>query len=177
MYTHRGDKGETDLYGGRRVKKDDPRVEACGSIDELNSLLGVAMAASKDKTIVSALKEVQEMLFVAGADAAADIGKSHAVPRVGPVETERLEKMNKTLLANLPTLRNFILPGGTPTAALIHLASAVCRRAERRLVTASRLHEMNQELLPFFNALSKYLFNLARWANSRAREEEVVWKS
>lgn len=157
------------------MRKDDPRVEACGSIDELDSLLGLVISVSRDKALASSLREIQRMLFVAGGDAAADMRAPHTVPRVGSADTERLERMNEDLLAKLPTLRNFILPGGTPEAAALHFACTVCRRSERRLVTASKLYEINRELVPFFNALSKYLFNLARWANKRARRKEETW--
>ena len=162
MYSRRGDKGETSLYGSSRVRKDDPRVEAYGTIDELSSALGVVLSGSKDRRLASSLKEIQRMLFVAGGDAATEVHGPLKVPRVTAADTVRLEKLTDELVSKLPPLANFILPGGTPTAAAIHLARAVCRRAERRILTASRSHEMNPDLLPFFNRLSSYLFNLSR---------------
>lgn len=177
LYTRRGDKGETSLYGPRRVSKDDPRVEAYGAIDELNSLLGAVIAASRDRALVASLKEIQRMLFVAGGDAATEIPSRQDVPRIGRHHTKRLEAMTDELLAELPPLANFILPGGTVTGANLHLARSVCRRAERRVVTASRTEDMNPELLPFFNRLSSYFFNLSRWANKKAGRKEDVWKS
>ena len=176
MYTRRGDKGETSLYGSKRVAKDSSRVEAYGSIDELNSILGVAISLSKDATTSASLREIQKMLFVAGADSAAECGGSQKVPRISASDTLRLEKMTDDLLGRLPTLRNFILPGGTPMGAYLQLSRAVCRRAERRLLTASRVEKMNPELLPFFNRLSSYLFNLSRWANKKAGRKEDAWK-
>lgn len=176
MYTRRGDRGETSLFGPRRVPKDSPRIEACGAIDELNSVIGVVLAGSKPRERVSGLQEIQKMLFVAGADAAADLNDAAAVPRITPSETKRLETMTDELLEKLPTLRNFILPGGNPTAAGLHHARAVCRRAERRLLTASRSEQLNPELLPFLNRLSSYLFNLSRMANKRAGKKDVIWK-
>ena len=176
MYTRRGDKGETSLYGPRRVQKDDPRVEAYGTIDELNSVLGVIVAASGDRKVSSSLKEVQGMLFVAGGDAATEARQRKGVPRIGPSHTKRIEEMTDELLGELPPLANFILPGGTETGAMLHFARSVCRRAERRIVTASKVQQMNPELVPFFNRLSSYLFNLSRWANRRAGKKEVVWK-
>ena len=177
MYTRRGDNGETSLYGAARVPKDDLRVEAYGTIDELNSLLGVVIANSKDRTVTSPLREVQRMLFVAGSDAACEFKGSQKVPRISASDTARIEKMTDDILSKLPSLSNFILPGGSTTGAWLQLARSVCRRAERRLLTASRAHEMNPELLPFFNRLSSYLFNLSRWANKMARKKEEIWKS
>jgi len=177
MYTRRGDKGETSLYGPKRVPKDDPRVEAYGTIDELNSVLGVVIAGSRDKKLSSSLRDIQKMLFVAGADAASELETSQGVPRITSADTAKLEKMTDMLLSELPSLKNFILPGGTGTGAMLQLSRSVCRRAERRILTASRTQELNPELIPFFNRLSSYLFNLSRWANKRAGRKEDVWKS
>jgi cob(I)alamin adenosyltransferase len=177
LYTRRGDGGETSLFGSKRVLKDDPRVEAYGTIDELNSMLGVVIAGAKDRALASSLREVQRMLFIAGGDAATEMSGSQRVPRIKSSHTQRMEKMTDELLAKLPTLGNFILPGGAPTGAMLQLARSVCRRTERRLVTASRSQTMNPELLPFFNRLSSYLFNLSRWSNKRAGKKEDVWKA
>ena len=175
MYTRGGDKGETSLYGAKRVSKDSPRVEAYGTIDELNSVLGVVIAGSTDDQVVSALKSVQAMLFVAGADAASE-SKSPGVPRISDADTASLERMTDELLRELPTLTNFILPGGTSTGAMIHVARSVCRRAERRIVAASKDQDMNPELLPFFNRLSTFLFDLSRLVNQKAGKKETAWK-
>lgn len=176
MYTRRGDKGETSLFGSRRVPKDDPRVQAYGSIDELNSLIGVIIAEAKAKRTASELEEVQKMLFVAGGDAACELEGSQQVSRVASGDTAKLEEMTDRLLKDLPSLSNFILPGGTQTGATLQLARAVCRRAERELLTAEKAYSMNPELLPFFNRLSSYLFNLSRWENRRAGKKEAIWK-
>ncbi|MDG7006797.1 MAG: cob(I)yrinic acid a,c-diamide adenosyltransferase [Nitrososphaerota archaeon] len=176
MYTRRGDKGETSLYGSARVQKDDPRVEAYGTIDELCSVLGVVISGSNNRPLASSLKEVQRMLFVAGGDAATELHGPQKVPRITAADTALLEKMTDELASKLPTLANFILPGGSPTGAMVQVARSVCRRAERRVVTASRSNEMNPELLPFFNRLSSYLFNLSRWENRRAKKKEDVWR-
>ena len=175
MYTRKGDDGETSLYGARRVKKDDPRIEAYGTIDELNSLLGVVIAESDEKTTTAPLKEIQRLLFVSGADMAAQKSE-RGVPRIAPSDTARLESMTDELLSKLPSLRNFILPGGSPTGARLQLARTVCRRAERRILTASSAEPINPELLRFFNRLSSYLFNLSRTANWAAGAKEDVWK-
>ncbi len=176
MYTRRGDRGETSLYGSKRVWKDSPRVEAYGTVDELNSLLGVVISESRDMRIAGPLKEIQKMLFVAGADSACEFGGSKRIPRISEADTYRLEKMTDGLLAGLPTLKNFILPGGSVVGAHLQLARSVCRRAERRILTASRTEKMNPELLPFFNRLSSYLFNLSRTANSKTGKKEDIWK-
>jgi cob(I)alamin adenosyltransferase len=158
------------------VRKDDSRVEAYGTIDELNSLLGVIISFTDDRQVASSLREVQELLFVAGGDAACELGGTQEVPRISSTDTARVEKLTDSLLAKLPPLKNFIVPGGSQTGASLQLARAVCRRAERRLVSASKEQRMNPELLPFFNRLSSYLFNLSRWANKRAKKKEEIWK-
>ena len=176
MYTRRGDRGETSLYGSKRAAKDSPRVEAYGSIDELNSLLGITISLSKDAGTSASLREIQKMLFVAGADSAAEYGGSQKVPRISASDTLRLEKMTDDLARRLPPLRSFIIPGGSPMSSHLQFCRAVCRRTERRLKTASRTEKMNPELLPFFNRLSSYLFNLSRWANKEAGRKEDLWK-
>jgi len=176
LYTKGGDKGETSLYGPKRVPKDAPRVEAYGAVDELNSYLGVVLSGCEDGEVSSDLKDVQRMLFVAGADLAAETQESR-VPRISSSDTDKIEKMTDALLLNLPTLNQFILPGGTMTAAELQYARAICRRAERRIVSASRDGRVNPELIPFFNRLSSYLFNLARGENKKKGESEEPWRA
>jgi cob(I)alamin adenosyltransferase len=177
LYTRKGDTGETSLYGPKRVPKDDPRVEAYGTIDELNSMIGVVVAGSRDASLNLSLREVQRLLFVAGGDAATDMRGSTKVPRISESDTKRIEEMTDEVLSKLPKLRNFVLPGGTRSGAALQVARAVCRRAERRLITASKTYETNPSLIPFFNRLSSYLFNLARYANFKAGKKEEIWKS
>jgi cob(I)alamin adenosyltransferase len=176
MYTGRGDKGETSLFGSRRVSKDTAVVEAYGSIDELNSYLGIVISGSKDAKIKSSLVEIQKLLLVAGADAATEYHSTAKVPRITSASTRKIEKMTDEMLGELPTLRNFVIPGGSGTAARLQFARTICRRAERRLVAASKVESMNPELIPFFNRLSSFLFNLAREANKRAKHNETAWK-
>jgi cob(I)alamin adenosyltransferase len=179
LYTRGGDKGETGLFGARRIGKDSPRVEAYGAIDELNSCVGVALAECKNEEISNSLREIQSLLFIVGADLATEIkhGTNERVPRITREHTQKLEKEIDSLLAKLPKLSNFILPGGSKLSAQIHFARAVCRRAERRIVTVSKIERINPEILPFINRLSTYLFNLARFANLEEGKEDNVWKS
>lgn len=179
MYTRQGDKGETSLFGPRRVPKDSPRVEAYGAIDELNSCIGVAISNSGSDELSEPMKKVQNLLFVAGADLASELsghGGKERTPRISRENTGWLEKETDELLRKLPSLKNFILPGGGQVGANLQLARAICRRAERRILAVSRLEEINPELLPFFNRLSTYLFDLARYSNSIEGKREDVWK-
>lgn len=177
MYTRRGDKGETSLYGARRVAKDSARVEAYGTVDELNSYLGVVISHCRSRKTASDLKEVQRQLFVAGADLATEKASGDKVVRIREIDTKEIERKTDGLLKELPSLSVFILPGGTSLAAELQYARAVCRRAERRVITAVRGEDLNPELVPFFNRLSSYLFNLSRWANKAAGKKEDAWKS
>ena len=175
VYTRRGDKGETSLYGPRRVSKDSPRVEAYGTIDELNSYLGVILSDCRDSMTTKFLKAIQRMLFVAGADLATDSSTSK-VPRITSKETLEVERMTDRILKRLPPLRTFIVPGGTHLASELHFARTMCRRAERRVVAASKEENLGSELVPFLNRLSSLLFNLARLANAKSHRKEEAWK-
>lgn len=176
LYTRRGDKGETSLYGSRRVSKDSPRVEAYGAIDELNSYLGIVLSGCRDSMTTKSLRAVQRMLFVAGGDLASD-QVALKVPRITASDTLKVEQMTDELLKRLPNLTNFILPGGKRTASELQFARAICRRAERRVVAASKVEKLNEELIPFMNRLSSYLFNLARAVNAKQKTKEEVWKA
>ncbi len=177
MYTRKGDGGETSLFGSRRVGKDSPRVEAYGEVDELNSFIGLAIADCRDARIASELTSIQKMLFVAGGDLATEEERDPRAVRITHLDTLAVERMTDGALKSLPPLRNFILPGGSRLGAELQLARAVCRRVERRVVAASKAEQINQELLPFFNRLSSYLFSISRVANMKARKKETVWKA
>jgi len=183
MYTRGGDRGETGLYGSKRVGKDSQRVEAYGTVDELNSCIGVAVSSSRQPEISAQLRWVQGRLFVAGADLASEQpvgaavgGKLDRVPRVEKGDTQKLEAMIDELQKKLPRLTSFILPGGSPLSANLHLARSVCRRAERLTVSLSKKEEINLELLPFLNRLSTYLFNAARYGNLLDGGKDEVWQ-
>lgn len=179
MYTRRGDAGETGLHGSKRVKKDSPRVEAYGNVDELNSAIGVAISVSKYEELSMKLRWIQGRLFVAGADLASELieGRTDRVPRIGSEDTKNLERMIDDLQEKLPRLTNFILPGGVPLSADLHLARSICRRAERSVVSLARIEKVNPELIPFLNRLSTYLFNAARVANSVAGIQDELWRT
>jgi cob(I)alamin adenosyltransferase len=180
LYTRGGDKGETGLYGGKRVPKDSPRVEAYGSIDELNSCIGVAVSICRLENVADSLRQIQRLLFIAGADLAAQEpseGGADRIQRISKSDTEWLERETDAVHSKLPRLTGFILPGGSEVSALLHLARSVCRRAERRIVSASRSEKVNPDLVPFFNRLSTYLFNLARFMNLSEGRSDELWKS
>src|SRR5207245_4876335 len=143
-YSGTGDKGETSLYGGARVEKADPRVEAYGAVDELNSQIGVARAHIKVKKLDQILKNVQRDLWILGGDLASELVSAN-VPRIGNEQLDRLESVTDELNSGLPRPRRFILPGGSVAGAELHVARAVCRRAERRMVALSKIGSIDRE--------------------------------
>ncbi|MCL6554266.1 MAG: cob(I)yrinic acid a,c-diamide adenosyltransferase [Firmicutes bacterium] len=190
IYTRTGDAGDTGLLGGGRVPKDDPRVEAYGTVDEANSALGL-LAAHLDGDVADAVRAMQRALFAIGAelatprplapgaapDAAPGLAPGAAPgPAVGPDHVAALEALIDAWDAELPPLRQFVLPGGSPAAAACHLARAVVRRAERRVVTLARTAPVNPEILRYLNRLSDALFVLARWLNHREGRGDLPWE-
>ncbi len=176
IYTKTGDEGETSLFGGRRVLKNDPRIEAYGTVDELNSLLGVARAFSENQEIGDILSDVQKQLFVLGADLAtpSDV-RSKAVTRIEKIDSEILESTIDRLDEQLMPLKSFILPGGSRTAAILHHARTVCRRAERLVIGLRKSDDVSNYTVIFLNRLSDLLFELARYANKTDRVAEILW--
>lgn len=175
-YTGTGDKGETGLYGGTRVGKENPRVEAYGAVDELNSQLGVARTLVKDKKLSEILKDIQKDLFTLGGDLASEIVSAN-VPRIGKTHLSRLESVTDELNEGLSSLRRFILPGGSLPGAELHVARAVCRRAERRIVALARTESINPDIIPYINRLSSFLFVIARAVNKNEHVPEEEWVS
>ncbi|MEX0824692.1 MAG: cob(I)yrinic acid a,c-diamide adenosyltransferase, partial [Pirellulaceae bacterium] len=167
IYTRTGDAGSTGLFGGPRVAKDDDRIEAYGTVDELNALLGTARAAGPGPTIDPQLATIQAELFSIGAELATPDPDQHDLRIIGADHIERLERWIDEHERTLEPLRHFILPDGHPAATQLHVARAVCRRAERRVVTLVRHHETNvsEELMIYLNRLGDLLFVLARAAN------------
>jgi cob(I)alamin adenosyltransferase len=177
IYTQTGDTGDTSLFGGQRVPKDALRIEAYGTIDELNSILGIVRADSGDPELDSILQKLQEQLFVLGADLATPRSIDRTpVRRIEPRDAQPLEKLIDQLESRLKPLKNFILPGGSPVAARIHFARTVCRRAERAVVRMSRNEDIGEGAVVYLNRLSDFLFVLARYVNQKADVQETKWK-
>jgi cob(I)alamin adenosyltransferase len=177
IYTKTGDQGDTALGDGTRVPKDDPRVAAYGSVDELNATLGVFLAEHPGVAETALLREIQNDLFDVGADLCvpeSDAGCARPRLRVEPQQVTRLEQAIDRLNADLQPLTSFVLPGGQPAAAWCHLARTVCRRAERDVVTLARAEPINSQTVIYLNRLSDLLFVLARVYNSGGRNE-VLW--
>jgi cob(I)alamin adenosyltransferase len=177
IYTKTGDGGDTGLFGGPRVRKDDARVEAYGDVDELNAAVGAARALVEDPEIDRQLARIQEELFCVGAELATphDARAHSAIPPVDAAWIERLEAAMDAWEGELAPLTRFVLPGGTRTAAALHLARTVCRRAERRVVSVAAEVEVDAHVLAYLNRLSDFLFVAARLANHRAHREEPQW--
>ena len=179
LYTKRGDAGMTDLYRGGRVRKDDARVAAYGDVDELNSHLGLARSgAGETASVVAPLEAVQSRLFDLGADLATPHPEEDAadvVYRIGRREIAELERWIDAATKVAPALTGFVLPGGTELAARLHVARAVCRRAERSCVALAAAEPMGPDAAIYLNRLSDLLFALARQANAAADVADVPW--
>jgi cob(I)alamin adenosyltransferase len=177
IYTKTGDAGETALFDNSRVSKADVRVEAYGEVDELNACLGAARAAGVDADIAGALESIQKDLFAVGArlaDPSARIATRVTKAVITGAEVERLEGLIDRLDADLPALRRFILPGGSPSGSLLHLARTICRRAERRAVGLGP-GSVEPGVIVYLNRLSDLLFVMARAVNHRAGVPETEW--
>jgi len=180
LYTKRGDDGGTDLFGGGRVGKDSPRVEAYGAVDELNSHIGLAVVACGHELIGGVLRALQARLFELGADLATPrvVAKADKVARIGAGQIAEAEGWIDAAWAPLAPMKNFVLPGGSELAARLHVARAVCRRAERACVALLRSDPtVGGDVLVYLNRLSDLLFALARRANQLDGVEDVPWIS
>ena len=179
IYTRTGDAGDTGLFGGGRVPKDDPRVEAYGDVDELNAVLGLARSAELMPRIDEVLVPIQRDLFSIGALLATpDRDKMEQHLTKARISEERIAELERAIDdcdRELEPLKAFILPGGTQKAAALHVARTVCRRAERRVIHLQREVEIPQIVVVYLNRLSDLLFTLARFANARAGAGEVTW--
>lgn len=178
IYTKTGDKGETALFGGERIPKDAVRIEAYGSVDELNSVLGIVRSLTPHTKLEKILSKLQNELFILGADLATPISyKSHLIPRIKRNHCAALEKQIDRIESNLEPLKSFILPGGTVVASYLHFARTVCRRAERQVVKLSHNEDIGDVVIVYLNRLSDFLFVIARFANALEKHEEVKWVS
>lgn len=177
IYTRTGDDGTTALGTSRRVRKDSPRVEAYGSLDELNSFLGLAIANGLVADSSAELLRIQSELFNAGSDLAVpeEDKRNRAVPVLEERHVRDLELWIDRMLVDLPPLENFVLPGGTRSAAMLHVARATCRRAERRVLTLAREEPVGDWVVRYLNRLSDALFVAARRENAAAGRGEVLW--
>ncbi len=175
IYTKTGDKGETSLIGGVRVPKYHLRIEAYGTVDELNSYLGYCAAAALDETEKNRLKFIQDRLFTIGSNLASDPKSKMVVPDITEADIEDLELAMDTMNAKLPELKNFILPGGSRDLAMMHVARCVCRRAERLVTALAAEAEIESLILRYLNRLSDYLFVLARYQALLDKQEEITW--
>ena len=177
IYTRTGDSGSTGLFGGARVSKDEPGVEAYGSVDELNACLGVARAALGQGELERTLESIQSDLFTLGAELGCAPGQELrlGMALIGPADTARLEGYIDAVEARLTPLKTFVLPAGSPGAASLHVARTVCRRAEHRVITARKTAPIRDEIVWYLNRLSDLLFVLAREANRLAGVADTPW--
>jgi len=183
VYTRLGDGGETSLVGGRRVSKDSARIVAYGTIDELNAAVGLARVFNEEKRGARArwlddtLKKIQNQLFDLGSELATPPEAAYeGMFRVGPAEVEELERLMDRCQKDLAPLKSFILPGGGRVHGFLHLARTICRRAEREILTLSRVEPLGEGPLQYVNRLSDALFVLGRWVGKHGGEKEYLWE-
>lgn len=176
IYTRTGDKGTTSLLGGQRVSKSEPRIHAYGTIDELNSFIGLVRDHSELESKAQVLIRIQNQLFVIGSHLASQPGKSFDyIPALSNIEAifleEEIDKMNESL----PEMRNFILPGGHKLVSFIHISRSICRRGERLVIELAQTEQVPELIIVYLNRLSDYLFVLARSVSHQVGAEEVPW--
>jgi cob(I)alamin adenosyltransferase len=178
IYTRTGDSGDTGLFGGGRVAKSHPRVEAYGAVDELNAVLGWIGTVATEPRVRTELPALQADLFAVGAHLATDVPEGRPVPKLPPLPVARIKALEDWIddaESLLPELRSFILPGGSAGGAALHIGRTVCRRAERRVVELAREQDIDASIVVYLNRLSDLLFVLARLENQHAGEAEQPW--
>jgi len=176
LYTKTGDDGSTGLFGGDRVQKNDLRVIAYGEVDELNALIGVVIADCKDKETAQSLQQIQSDLFSLGAQLATP-NEKNVTAKIEEKHIQQLEQWIDHSVAEVPSMKNFVLPGGSATSASLHLARTVCRRAERATIALSQQQNIQPNTIIYLNRLSDLLFALARLANHRAGVTDIPWSA
>lgn len=174
IYTKTGDEGDTGLQGGKRISKSSDRIRAYGNVDEVNSILGLALSHKIDKDIHELLRKIQNELFVLGSDLS-NPDMNNTQNRISKNMIENLEKKIDDYEEELPPLSNFILPGGSHSASLVHLARTVARRAETNVVSLSNNEKINKDCQVYLNRLSDLLFVIARVLNKRSKTPDIVW--
>lgn len=177
IYTKTGDKGETSLFGGKRLPKNHIRIEAYGTVDELNSYIGLLGDVIEKAEVKVVLKEIQDRLFTIGANLASDPDKEMQVPDVVDTDIELLEKSMDEMEQELPALKHFILPGGHTSVSFCHIARCVCRRAERITIALQQESPVEAIIVRYLNRLSDYLFMLARFQAKEIGVEEIKWEA
>ncbi len=177
VYTKSGDKGKTSLFGGTRISKNDSRIEAYGTVDELNSHVGLLMSLVNESDINLLLKECQAMLFDIGSHLASDGTMDQYLPELDKSWIDRLEQTMDAYTVELPELKTFILPRGNQRIAQAHVCRTVCRRAERRVVLASESIDVEAFIIKFLNRLSDYFFVLARHLTRLDGIDELKWNA
>ena len=180
LYTKTGDDGTTGLFGGERVNKDSLRIDACGTVDELNCVIGQAVTICQFDELAKMLQSIQNRLFELGADLATpdnrSVKSSSRCPKISPEHVREIERTIDQFDQTLPPLRQFILPTGGELASCLHLARAVARRAERRCVALASAEPIEQEIVIYLNRISDLLFTLARCANQLEQIEDIPWQ-
>lgn len=177
IYTKTGDEGKTSLFGGERVEKNHLRLEAYGTIDELNSVLGVSSSFNNDELVKKIIYEIQNSLFRVGSELATPPEvKSKAIVSISSEEITNIENVIDDIELKLNPLQNFILPGGSKSASFLHLARTICRRAERKIIELDLNESINPDIIVYINRLSDLLFVLARFANHLSSTPEIGWK-
>jgi len=180
IYTKTGDKGETGLFGGTRISKNSPRIEAYGTIDELNSYIGLAITELHDSSVKSLLNKIQNQLFIVGSDLAAPKSTEDQKKNIVRIPSEFYEEIEKSIdfyEEKLDKLTNFIIPGGSKSAAILHICRTIARRAERRVVALNSLEQINQNIVIFLNRISDLFFVLSRFENKVSNHPDVIWES
>jgi cob(I)alamin adenosyltransferase len=185
VYTRGGDKGDTSLVGGKRVPKDSPRIDAYGTIDELNSIVGLARVFNEENLDAGEAHQFLDGVLCQIQDELFDLGSELATPpaffqegmyRVSEKEIERIEKLIDQCQKDLEPLKSFILPGGGRVGAYLHQCRTVCRRAEREILRLSRAEEINHDVIKYTNRLSDLFFVLSRWISKQTGEQEYLWQ-
>jgi cob(I)alamin adenosyltransferase len=173
IYTRTGDQGKTSLFNGQRVSKSDLRIEVCGTVDELNSMIGVVLSSKYQVlSIKRELIKIQSDLLGIGSKLASQGETLQGLSK----RVEKFENLISEMTEQMPVLKNFILPGGGKTGAMLHLSRAICRRLERKIVALNNQEKIDSNILVYFNRLSDLLFTMARFANFREKKKEIIWR-